>query len=93
MDWIDTLQWPAMVLTVWAAWFVASNTDRRRRLGFWLYLLSNAVWTTWGLYTQAYALVLLQFALATMNIVGARKAAKRVHEKDGVGPDSPSPSG
>lgn len=76
MDWIDALQWPAMVLTIGAAWFVASKSARRRKWGFWVYLLSNAAWVAWGLHAQAYALVALQFALATMNIRGAKKAGE-----------------
>jgi hypothetical protein len=30
------MQWPAMLLTLVAAWFVASRSERRRRWGFWL---------------------------------------------------------
>ncbi len=77
MDWLDALQWPAMVCTICAAWFVSSDSERRRKIGFWVYLLSNAAWVSWGLYTQAYALITLQFALAAMNIRGARKASKK----------------
>ena len=40
---------------------------------FWIYLLSNALWTVWGLQTQAWALMLLQFGLAAMNLRGVRK--------------------
>jgi hypothetical protein len=31
------------------------------------------LWVVWGLYTSAYALILLQFCLAAINIRGARK--------------------
>jgi hypothetical protein len=64
-----------MLITVIAAWFVASTHHRRRRIGFWLYLFSNVLWVVWGLHTQAYALILLQVCLAVMNIRGERKAA------------------
>ncbi|RZL85830.1 MAG: hypothetical protein EOP82_31805 [Variovorax sp.] len=74
MGWLDLLQWPAMLMTVGASWFVASTSDRRRKWGFWLFLLSNAAWVAWGLYAHAHALVALQFALAALNIRGARKA-------------------
>ena len=76
MDWLDTLQWPAMALSVWASWLVASLSERRRKWGFWVFLVSNAAWTVWGVYTHAYALIALQFALAAMNIRGARKASE-----------------
>jgi hypothetical protein len=73
MNFLDLLQWPAMVITVAASWLVASNQQRRRNVGFWLFLLSNAAWVVWGLGESAYALVVLQFCLAFMNIRGARK--------------------
>jgi hypothetical protein len=69
----DLLQWPAMLVTVAAAWFVASGKRRRRKLGFWLFLLSNLLWIAWGIYAQAFALVTLQLCLAIMNIRGERK--------------------
>ena len=74
MDWLDLVQWPAMVVTVWAAWLVASSLKRRRLLGFWIFLLSNALWIAWGMHSHAYALVFLQLCLAAMNVRGARKA-------------------
>jgi hypothetical protein len=64
-----------MLITVIAAWFVASNQRARRRIGFWLYLVSNVLWVVWGLHTNAYALIALQACLAAMNIRGERKAA------------------
>ncbi len=73
MDWIDLLQWPAMVLSIVAAWLVASTREERRRTGFWVFLASNVVWVVWGWSTQAYALIVLQVALAVMNIRGVAK--------------------
>jgi hypothetical protein len=70
---LDLLQWPAMLVTVAAAWFVASGKRPRRKLGFWLFLLSNLLWIAWGIYAQAFALVTLQLCLAVMNIRGERK--------------------
>jgi hypothetical protein len=70
----DLLQWPAMAVTVWAAWLVASSVKRRRLLGFWIFFLSNVLWVVWGPHTRAWALGVLQLFLAAMNIRGARKA-------------------
>jgi hypothetical protein len=70
---IELLQWPAMAVTVLAAWLVGARSSRRRKLGFWSFLLSNVLWVAWGWSAQAYALVVLQFALAAMNIRGAKK--------------------
>ncbi len=69
---MNFLQWPAMVITIAAAWGAGSQRKGRRRLGFWLFLLSNILWTIWGFYAGAWALVLLQAFLAITNVRGAR---------------------
>ena len=71
---IDWLQWPAMAITVAASYYVASKRKRRRLVGFWLFIVSNVLWVTWGIPAKAWALVVLQFCLAAMNIRGAKKA-------------------
>jgi hypothetical protein len=73
MDLIDALQWPAMLLNVIAAWLIASQSRHRRGAGFYLFLLSNALWMAWGWHSQAYALVIMQLALSAMNIRGVLK--------------------
>jgi hypothetical protein len=72
-DLLDLLQWPAMGITVLASWLVASTHEQRRNGGFWLFLLSNVLWVAWGLHSGAKALIVLQFALAALNIRGAVK--------------------
>jgi hypothetical protein len=72
VEWLDLVQWPAMVITILAAWFTASTLEWRRRVGFWCFLLSNILWIAWGWYAGAAALIILQLALAFMNIRGAR---------------------
>jgi hypothetical protein len=73
VDFIDLLQWPAMVATIAGAWLVASRTARKRAVGFWIFLLSNGLWVAWGLHDHAYALVGLQFFLAALNVRGVWK--------------------
>jgi hypothetical protein len=73
IDWIDLLQWPAMVVTVFAAWLIASQKKLKRNWGFWTFLASNILWIIWGFHDKAYALILLQFCLAALNIRGALK--------------------
>lgn len=72
---LGQLQWPAMAVTIGASWLIGSTDERRRKAGFWLFLLSNVLWSVWGVHAGAPALVALQVALAVMNIRGARKAA------------------
>ncbi len=73
MDWLQHIQWPAMVVTVLSAWLVGSQRQQKRGLGFWLFLFSNVLWIVWGAYDHAYALIVLQVALAVINIRGAAK--------------------
>jgi hypothetical protein len=73
MDWLDLLQWPAMAVTVLAAWLVASRSPRRRTIGFWAFIASNVLWVVWGWHDDAYALIVLQVALAALNIRGVLK--------------------
>ena len=73
MDPLDVIQWPAMLVTVIAAWYIASERKFRRNWGFWLFLLSNLLWIVWGVHDQAYALIFLQLCLAFLNIRGAFK--------------------
>ena len=73
MGFVDWIQWPAMAVTVVAAWMIGSQRKFKRNWGFWLFLLSNVLWIIWGVADAAYALVILQFALAALNIRGAVK--------------------
>src|SRR5689334_18706531 len=57
MDYINLVQWPAMAATVTAAWLVASQSKRRRNVGFWVFLVSNALWIVWGWHDGAHALI------------------------------------
>ena len=71
--WLDLLQWPAMAVTIVAAWLVGSRVAHRRALGFWCFLAGNVLWVAWGLHDSAYALVALQFFLAALNARGVYK--------------------
>jgi len=91
MDWIDLLQWPAMAVTVLAAWLVASQSKRRRTIGFWAFIVSNVLWIVWGWHDGAYALIALQVALAALNIRGVFKNDPELAEKatEAVSADAP----
>ncbi len=73
---LELLQWPAMAVTVLASWMVASKTPLRREVGFWIFLLSNALWVAWAIPERAYALVALQLFLAVTNLRGIAKCRK-----------------
>lgn len=73
MNYVDLVQWPAMLLTVLAAWLVGSRSARKRNFGFWVFLASNILWVVWGWHARAWALIVLQICLAGLNIRGAKK--------------------
>jgi hypothetical protein len=77
MDYLDLIQWPAMFVTAFASWLVASQTKHKRELGFWSFLVSNLLWLIWGIHDGAWALVALQLFLAGLNIRGVHKNERK----------------
>ena len=73
---LNALQWPAMAVTLLSAWLVGSQSTRKRSLGFWLFITSNALWIVWGWYEGAPALIILQVGLFILNVRGAFKNTK-----------------
>jgi hypothetical protein len=73
VDYLDLVQWPALVATLASTWLVGSTRRTLRMAGFCTFLLSNVLWIVWGWHDQAYALIALQVGLAALNVRGARK--------------------
>ena len=73
LDLLGLVQWPAMILTVFAAYLVGSQSKKKRSWGFWVFLVSNGLWVVWGVHDNAIALIVLQVSLALLNIRGAFK--------------------
>ena len=70
---LDAIQWPAMAVTLIAAWLVASQSRQRREAGFWVFIASNVLWIVWAWHARAWALIALQVGLFAMNVRGAAK--------------------
>ena len=70
---LDALQWPAMAITLVAAWLVGSLSPRKRTWGFWCFVLSNVAWVIWGWHDHAWALIGLQLGLFLFNLRGVLK--------------------
>jgi hypothetical protein len=71
---LDLLQWPALVITLVAAWLVGFQSKAKRNSGFWWFVASNILWTIWAWHVAAYALIVLQVGLFILNLRGARKS-------------------
>ena len=72
-DLLDAIQWPAMAVTLAAAWLVASSSKTKRNWGFWCFIASNVLWIAWGWHAGAWALIVLQVGLLFLNLRGAKK--------------------
>lgn len=83
---LDALQWPAMVITLVAAWLVASQTKRKRSAGFWCFIGSNVLWMLWGWHAGAWALIALQVGLFALNVRAAKKNEPAADGAPGTGP-------
>ena len=73
-DLLNFIQWPAMITTIVATWYVAAERKDNRNWGFWLFLLSNLLWIIWAIPNCAWALAALQVILVGMNIRGVMKS-------------------
>ena len=80
-DYIDLLQWPAMVVTLFGAYWLASRKPGRRMFGFWMMVLSNLMWIAWGWSDEAWALIVLQVGLMALNARGIIKNEHEVQEE------------
>jgi hypothetical protein len=65
---VNALQWPAMIVTLIAAWLVASQSRGKRTVGFWCFIASNILWIAWAVHDEAYALIALQVGLFVLNV-------------------------
>lgn len=66
-----------MAVTLLAAWLIGTERKFKRNWGFWVFLLSNALWILWGLHDHAYALVFLQVCLGFLNVRGVVKSRRK----------------
>lgn len=87
---LDAIQWPAMAVTLIAAWLVASRSAARRAHGFWWFIGSNVLWITWGWHAHAWALIALQVGLFALNVRGALKNENQKESQE-AGPNDKQP--
>jgi len=88
---LNALQWPAMLVTLAAAWLVGGRSARRRSWCFWVFVLSNVLWCVWGAFTQSYALIVLQVGLFILNLRGVRKNEEDADSDAGSNSNSGDP--
>ncbi|MEW6373757.1 MAG: hypothetical protein AB1584_22820 [Pseudomonadota bacterium] len=92
-EFLDFLQWPAMAVSLYAAYLIGSQRAGRRVFGFWMFIFSNLLWIVWGVHDEAWALIALQAALMAMNIRGIYKNDSHDKADDTAGAaDAPATS-
>jgi hypothetical protein len=73
MEWLEYLEWPAMAISLAAAWWMASRSPRKRIVAFVLLIVGNIMWIAWGWNDEAFALVALNVGLMALNVRGVIK--------------------
>ena len=72
-EFIALLDWPAMAISLFAAWVMASRKPEKRVWAFGMYIAGNVMWIAWGWGEEAWALIVLNLALMALNVRGIYK--------------------
>lgn len=72
-DILGLLQWPAMAISLAAAWWMGSRQAGQRIVAFVMLSIGNLLWIAWGWGESAFALIALNVGLLVLNIRGILK--------------------
>lgn len=72
-DFFAYLEWPAMAVSLAAAWWMGSKKADKRVIAFWLLIVGNLMWIAWGWGEGAWALIALNVGLMGLNVRGILK--------------------
>jgi len=72
-DVLGMLQWPAMAISLVAAWWMGSKRAGKRIVAFLMLSAGNLLWIAWGWSESAFALIALNMGLLALNIRGIMK--------------------
>jgi hypothetical protein len=75
------LEWPAMAISLAAAYLLASQKPEKRMWAFVLLIVGNLMWVAWGWGEEAWALIALNVGLMALNVRGI---FKNEHEAEGT---------
>ena len=67
-DFVAYLEWPAMLITLAAAWWLGSKKPEKRIFAFSLLIVGNLMWIAWGWGDDAWALIALNVGLMALNV-------------------------
>jgi hypothetical protein len=72
-DFFAMLEWPAMAISLAAAWWMGSRRPGKRIVAFCLLIVGNLMWIAWGWGEDARALIALNAGLMVLNVRGILK--------------------
>jgi hypothetical protein len=72
-DFLALLEWPAMAISLAAAWWMGSKKAGKRIVAFVLLIVGNLMWIGWGWGETAWALIALNIGLLGLNVRGILK--------------------
>lgn len=67
------LEWPAMAISLAAAWWMGSKQASKRIVAFCMLIAGNLMWIGWGWGEDARALIALNVGLLALNVRGILK--------------------
>ncbi|NHZ65139.1 hypothetical protein [Massilia genomosp. 1] len=67
------LEWPAMAISLAAAWWMGSTKAGKRIVAFCMLIVGNLMWIAWGWGEAAWALIALNLGLLALNVRAIRK--------------------
>ncbi len=73
MDFLALLEWPAMAISLAAAWWMGSRKPGKRIAAFCMLIVGNLMWIGWGWGEDARALIALNLGLLALNVRGILK--------------------
>ncbi|MGZ8287571.1 MAG: hypothetical protein ACXW2U_14300 [Telluria sp.] len=82
-DLLALLEWPAMAISLAAAYLLASQRPEKRVVAFWLLIVGNVMWIAWGWGEDAWALIALNAGLMVLNVRGIFKNEHTVERASG----------
>lgn len=75
------LEWPAMLISLAAAWWMGSTKAKKRIVAFVLLIVGNLMWIAWGWGEGAWALIALNVGLMGLNVRAIMKNEDEVGGK------------
>lgn len=89
-DILALLEWPAMAISLVAAYLLGSINPTKRIVAFVMLIIGNVMWIGWGCGSDAMALIALNVGLMVLNVRAIFKNEHAKEEEQGGKHEKPS---